>query len=140
VRATGTAFVIVVIVIIVIIIIIIIITSLLLTSMCHHCALYIPLLTPTPAHRLLLSADSFLEKTLGTLSTTVDEYASEQSKFQYQQRLIARTKRAADEAAGDDGNIPFLLPRWPCVSLALLVPRLPSVAVSWQCVDLLTEH
>jgi translation initiation factor 3 subunit H len=55
--------------------------------------------------RLQLSADSFLQKTLSTLSTTVDEYASEQSKFQYQQRLIARTKRAADEAAGDDGPI-----------------------------------
>lgn len=47
--------------------------------------------------RLNLSAGPFLEKSLGTLSSIVDEYASEQSKFQYVQRLIARQK--AQQAA-----------------------------------------
>lgn len=56
------------------------------------------------SERLHVSAGPFLEKTLGVLSGVVDEYASEQSKFQYQQRLIARNKRAADEAGGEDSG------------------------------------
>lgn len=52
------------------------------------------------AERLHMSSGPFLEKTLGVLSGCVDEYASEQSKFQYQQRLIARNKRATDDAEG----------------------------------------
>lgn len=55
------------------------------------------------AERLHVSAGPFLNKTLNTLSSCVDEYASEQSKFQYQQRLIARNKRAQDEA-GEEGK------------------------------------
>jgi len=58
--------------------------------------------------RLNLSSGAFLHKTLGILGSTVDDYASEQSKFQYVQRVIARqkaqqaavsTKRAAENEA-----------------------------------------
>jgi len=57
------------------------------------------------ADRLQLSAGGFVEKTLGTLASTIDEYASEQSKFQYQQRLIARNKRAQEDAGADADSI-----------------------------------
>lgn len=44
--------------------------------------------------RLNMSSGPFLQKTLGILSSCVDDYSSEQSKFQYVQRLIARQKAA----------------------------------------------
>lgn len=65
------------------------------------------------ADRLHLSADSFLQKTLNTLSTTVDEYEREQSKYHYQQRLLARTKRAAEEAANADPDVPAKVQQQP---------------------------
>jgi len=50
--------------------------------------------------RLSVSNHPFIEKTLGTLSHCIDDYNSEQSKFQYVQRQIGRqesTQRAAEQ-------------------------------------------
>lgn len=62
------------------------------------------------SERLQSSSGAFLEKTLGVLSSTIDEYASDQSKFLYQQRLIARNKRAADEAGDAEPSKPVVQP------------------------------
>lgn len=43
--------------------------------------------------RLSVSNQPFIEKTLGVLSHCIDDYSSEQSKFQYIQRQIARQKQ-----------------------------------------------
>lgn len=43
--------------------------------------------------RLRMSANGYLEKTLNIMHNRIDDYSSEQSKFQYLQRLIARQKQ-----------------------------------------------
>jgi len=42
--------------------------------------------------RLSLSSTPFVEKNLDLLSSTIDEYSSEQNKFQYYQRQVAKQK------------------------------------------------
>lgn len=42
--------------------------------------------------RLNLIANPFVEKNLGILADCIDEYSSEQAKFQYHQRVVARQK------------------------------------------------
>jgi translation initiation factor 3 subunit H len=42
--------------------------------------------------RLKLVANPFVEKNLGILADCIDEYSSEQAKFQYHQRVVARQK------------------------------------------------
>jgi translation initiation factor 3 subunit H len=49
--------------------------------------------------RLHRSAGPFLTKTLGILSTHIDEYCSELNRFQFGQRLIARHAKLVQEAA-----------------------------------------
>jgi len=42
--------------------------------------------------RLTFTANPFLEKNLEILSSSIDEYSSEQAKYQYFQRQVARQK------------------------------------------------
>jgi len=49
--------------------------------------------------RLHRSSGPFLTKTLGILSTHIDEYCSELNRFQFGQRLIARHQKLVQEAA-----------------------------------------
>jgi translation initiation factor 3 subunit H len=49
--------------------------------------------------RLHRSAGPFLTKTLGILSTHIDEYCSELNRFQFGQRLIARHQKLVQEAS-----------------------------------------
>lgn len=63
-----------------------------------------------PHRRLNLSHSPFITKTLGILSSCIDEYSSEQSKFQYMQRQIARQKTLLQALQGK--RVPdFDLPR-----------------------------
>jgi len=54
--------------------------------------------------RLHRSAGPFLTKTLGILSTHVDEYCSELNRFQFGQRLIARHQKLVQDAANTIEN------------------------------------
>merc|ERR1711998_273996 len=46
----------------------------------------------TESKRLTLNVNSFVEKSVGVLSKCIDDYASEQNKFLYQERSLARQK------------------------------------------------
>jgi translation initiation factor 3 subunit H len=79
--------------------------------------------------RLSVSNHPFIEKTLGVLSHCIDDYSSEQSKFQYIQRQIARQKQtiqAAETKRNQENESRVALGQDPLAEEKLAVKTIPQ--------------